>query len=113
MRSASAPLALPEVGEVGQDESDFDLDCDWNVVLLDDDSHSYDYVIEMLGDIFGYDPLQAYCFAVEVDMKKRVRLWTGARERAEAFQERIHDYGADPRMEESEGSMSCILEPVY
>ena len=27
----------------------------YNVVLLDDDDHSYAYVIEMLGDVFGYD----------------------------------------------------------
>ena len=112
MRLASAPLALPELDDINQSDDEFDLDTDWNVVLLDDDCHTYDYVIEMLGDIFGYDPLQAFGFAVEVDMKKRVRLWTGARERAEGFQERIHDYGADPRMENSLGSMSCILEPV-
>ena len=27
----------------------------WHVVLVDDDDHSYDYVIEMLGKLFHHD----------------------------------------------------------
>ncbi len=105
-------LPLPQLDDTDLEDEDFDLDSDWNVVLLDDDFHSYDYVIEMLGDIFGYEPIKAYGFAIEVDMKKRVIVWTGARERAEAYQEKIHDFGADPLMEVSLGSMSAILEPA-
>jgi len=26
----------------------------WNVVLLDDDDHSYEYVVEMLGALVGH-----------------------------------------------------------
>ncbi|RYX84732.1 ATP-dependent Clp protease adaptor ClpS [bacterium] len=103
-------VTRPSLEEI--EELDTDLDSDWNVVLLDDDHHTYDYVIEMLGDVFGYDVLQAYGFAIEVDMKKRVIVWTGARERAEAYQEKIHDYGPDWRMDISQGSMTAILEPA-
>ena len=104
---------MPEVDDTQLEDEDIEFDCDWNVVLLDDDFHSYNYVVEMLGDIFGYEPIKAYGFAIEVDMKKRVVLWTGAKEKAEAFQEKIHDYGADPLMEVSFGSMSAILEPAF
>ena len=110
LSSETQTVTLPSLEEI--EEQDLDLDCDWNVVLLDDDHHTYDYVIEMLGDVFGYDVLQAYGFAIEVDMKKRVTLWTGARERAEAYQEKIHDYGPDWRMDSSQGSMTAILEPA-
>jgi len=113
LSSDTQTLPLPEIADTQLEDEDIDFDADWNVVLLDDDFHSYDYVIEMLGDIFGYEPIKAYGFAIEVDMKKRVTVWTGARERAEAYQEKIHDFGADPRMEISQGSMSAILEPVF
>ena len=111
LSSQTQTVTLPTLEEI--EEQDLGLDADWNVVLLDDDHHTYDYVIEMLGDVFGYDELQAYGFAIEVDMKKRVTVWTGALERAEAYQAKIHEYGADPRMAISRGSMSAILEPAH
>ena len=44
----------------------------YHVILLDDDDHTYDYVIEMLMDIFGHSMSTAYEMACEVDSKKRV-----------------------------------------
>lgn len=103
-------VVLPEVDlETTQDE-ELLSDSPWNVVLLDDDYHTYEYVIEMLMDIFGYPIRKAYKMTVEVDTQKRVVVWTGHLERAEAYQAQIHDYGADWRMESSQGSMSAILE---
>jgi ATP-dependent Clp protease adaptor protein ClpS len=102
--------ATPEIDfETIQDEV-LDSDSPWNVVLLDDDSHTYDYVIEMLMDIFGYAVRKAFQMTVEVDTAKRVIVWSGHLERAEAYQAQIHDYGADWRMDNSEGSMTAILE---
>jgi ATP-dependent Clp protease adaptor protein ClpS len=84
----------------------------WNVVLLDDDEHSYAYVVEMLGAVFGHSRARAYRMAQEVDRTGRVIVWTGAREVAEFKQERIHGYGADPRIASCRGSMSAVLEPA-
>ena len=82
----------------------------WNVVLIDDDHHTYDYVVEMLGAVFGYDTSTAYRMAVEVDGTGRVIVYTGPRETAEFKQVRIHGYGADPRLSKCRGSMSSVLE---
>ena len=92
-------------------ERDEDLDADkpWHVVLLDDDHHTYEYVIEMLGVIFGYGKAKGFLMACEVDAKKRVIVWTRHLEVAELKQQQIHDYGPDWRME-SEGSMGARLE---
>ena len=84
----------------------------WHVVLLDDDEHTYAYVIEMLGVVFGHPPPEAYRMAVEVDKTGRVIVWTGAREVAEFKQERVHGYGADARIRTCKGSMSAVLEPA-
>ena len=84
----------------------------WNVVLLNDDDHTYDYVIEMLGKLFNHDLDTAFRMAAEVDSAGRVIVDTTSKERAELKQEQIHAYGADHRMARSQGSMSAEIEPV-
>lgn len=84
----------------------------YNVVLLDDDHHTYAYVIEMLGKLFGHDPQKAFKMAEEVDMKGRVIVLTTHKEKAELKRDQITAYGADFRMESSQGSMSAIVEPA-
>lgn len=84
----------------------------WNVVLLNDDDHSYDYVIEMLMELFGHPLEAAYVMACEVDAQDRVIVDTTSRERAELKQEQIHAYGKDWRIPRCQGSMSSVIEPV-
>lgn len=84
----------------------------YNVILLDDDDHTYDYVIEMLMDIFGHTMRKAYEMACEVDAKKRVIVDTTHKERAEHRKQQIESYGADWRMPDCKGSMSATIEPV-
>jgi ATP-dependent Clp protease adaptor protein ClpS len=84
----------------------------WNVVLLDDDDHSYDYVIEMLRRLFGHNVMDAIGMAREVDLTGRVIVLTTHRERAELERDRIHSYGADPRIPRCKGSMSAVIEPA-
>lgn len=84
----------------------------YNVVLLDDDDHSYEYVIEMLGVIFAYEPEKGYQLAKEVDETGRVIVLTTHMERAELKREQIIAYGADPRMSRSKTSMRAVIEPA-
>jgi len=84
----------------------------WHVVLLDDDDHTYDYVIEMLGKLFGHSRQTAYRMACEVDATGRVVVDTTTRERAELKRDQIHAYGRDWRLERSRGSMSAVIEPA-
>ncbi len=82
----------------------------FHLVLLDDDHHSYQYVIEMLHSIFGYSAEKAWTLARVVDTQGRVILETASREQCEGHQSQIHAWGADPRLPASLGSMSAILE---
>jgi ATP-dependent Clp protease adaptor protein ClpS len=84
----------------------------WHVVLLNDDDHTYEYVIEMLMRLFGHSPERAFQLAREVDLTGRVIVDTTSRERAELKQEQIHGYGRDERLARSAGSMSAELEPA-
>jgi len=80
------------------------------LVLLDDDEHTYEYVIEMLGALFGYGPEKAFALARLVDSQGRVTLMTASRPDCEAKQSQVHAYGADPRIPTSKGSMTAIVE---
>ena len=82
----------------------------YHVILLDDDDHTYEYVIEMLGKLFAHDVTKAYMMAKEVDGSGRVIVDTTTLERAELKRDQIHAYGADWRMDRSRGSMSAVLE---
>lgn len=84
----------------------------WNVVLLDDNDHTYDYVIIMLSDLFGHPLPTCFKMAQEVDASGRVIVFSTHRERAELERNRIHGYGADPRIPKCKGSMSAIIEPA-
>ena len=84
----------------------------YNVVLLDDDEHTYDYVIEMLMRLFSIGEARALRHTVEVDTSGRTIVLTGEIEEATVSKEMIHGYGADPRMANSQGSMTAVVEPA-
>jgi ATP-dependent Clp protease adaptor protein ClpS len=102
------PTVLPEIG-TRQNEERVPL---FNVVLLDDNDHTYDYVVEMLSKIFLLPAEVAFQHAVEVDTTGRTVVMTCERDQAEFGRDQIHGYGADPRMPRSKGSMRALVEPA-
>jgi ATP-dependent Clp protease adaptor protein ClpS len=84
----------------------------YHVVLLDDDEHTYDYVIEMLQKLFLLPADVALRHAVEVDSTGRTIVITCERPEAEFARDQIHGFGADRRMPKSKGSMSAVLVPA-
>ena len=84
----------------------------YHVLLLDDDHHTYEYVIGMLRKLFGYSTERAFQLATEVDSSGRVILTTTTREHAELKRDQIHAFGRDWRIARCEGSMTSIIEPA-
>ncbi|MBV9508587.1 MAG: ATP-dependent Clp protease adaptor ClpS [Acidobacteriia bacterium] len=84
----------------------------YRVVLLDDNDHTYDYVIEMLQKIFYFSMEQAYRHAEEVDRSGRTVLITCELPQAEFARDQIQGYGPDPRLARSRGSMAAVIEPA-
>lgn len=85
----------------------------YNVVLLNDDDHTYQYVIVMLQQLFGYPPEKGFQMAQEVDRTGRVIVLTTTREHAELKQDQIHAFGPDPwSSRDCKGSMTAIIEPA-
>ena len=84
----------------------------YNVVLLDDNDHSYEYVIRMLAAVFGHSLERAYEMAREVDATGRVIVATVNLEKAELKREQIQTFGPDPLIPRCKGSMSARVEPA-
>ena len=84
----------------------------WNVILLNDDDHTYQYVIAMLQAVFGFPAEKGMQHAEEVDKTGRTILITTTREHAELKQEQVHSFGPDPFVARCKGSMTCVIEPA-
>jgi ATP-dependent Clp protease adaptor protein ClpS len=84
----------------------------YNVVLLNDDDHSFEYVILMLQKLFGHPQEKGYLMAWEVHTQGRVIVLTTTLELAELKRDQIHAYGPDPLIPRCKGSMSATIEPA-
>jgi ATP-dependent Clp protease adaptor protein ClpS len=85
----------------------------YNVVLLNDDDHTFRYVITMMQELFGYPPEKGFQIADEVHNSGRAVVLTTTKEHAELKQDQIHAYGPDPwASKECQGSMTAIIEPA-
>lgn len=82
----------------------------YHVLLLDDEDHTHEYVIEMMRAIFGYPLERGYQIAKQVDTHKKVIVFTTHKELAELKRDQIHAFGTDIRVATCAGSMSaCIV----
>jgi ATP-dependent Clp protease adaptor protein ClpS len=84
----------------------------YNVILWNDDDHTYLYVIHMLGELFAYPTEKAFQMAREVDTTGKVIVLTTTREHAELKRDQIHAYGKDAELPRCQGSMFATIEAV-
>lgn len=103
-------LTLPETDT--QSEQKVKRQPPYHVILLNDDDHSYAYVILMLKELFGHPVEKGFLLAEEVDRSGRAIVLTTTREHAELKQDQIHAYGPDPTIARCKGSMSAVIEPA-
>ena len=81
----------------------------YHVILLNDDDHTYDYVVEMLQKIFNHSVEQAYLMALQVDRNGKAIVCTTHKERAELKCEQIRSYGLDLRVASCTTSMAAMI----
>ncbi len=84
----------------------------YNVVLWDDNEHSYDYVMKMMQVLFAHPVEKAFQIAETVDARGRAICLTTTLEHAELKRDQIHSYGKDSLIARCAGSMSASIEPV-
>jgi len=84
----------------------------YNVVLLNDEEHTFDYVIELLTKLFAHPVATAKDLTWRIHTTGRAIVYTTHREKAELKREQVLTYGPDPRMSISKGPLGCYIEPA-
>lgn len=84
----------------------------YQVILWDDDDHTYDYVMMMMQELFAHSTEKAFKIAEEVDTAGRAICLTTTKEHAELKRDQIHAFGRDIYLERCTGSMWSTIEPV-
>ncbi len=84
----------------------------YQVILWDDDDHTYAYVIVMMMELFGHPAEKGFQIAREVDTQGRAAVLVTTREHAELKRDQIHAYGKDDLIDHCAGSMWATIEPL-
>ncbi|MHB8899417.1 MAG: ATP-dependent Clp protease adaptor ClpS [Thermoguttaceae bacterium] len=84
----------------------------YNVVLWNDDDHTYTYVIAMMMQLFGHTFEKGYQIAKTVDTQGKAIVLTTTLEHAELKRDQIHAFGRDEDIENCAGAMYASIEPA-
>jgi ATP-dependent Clp protease adaptor protein ClpS len=83
------------------------------VVLLNDDEHSFQYVIDTLLKVFGYPKEKCYSLTLQIHQQGRGIVWTGPKEVAELKRDQIRSAGPDFHAEKKVGfPLGVVIEPM-
>jgi len=82
----------------------------YHVIILNDDEHTFDYVIEMLQAVFALSFPAALSHTIEADSTGSSIVHTCGLEEAERKRDQVHAYGPDWRMPNSRSSVAALIE---
>jgi ATP-dependent Clp protease adaptor protein ClpS len=84
----------------------------YNVILDNDDHHSFEFVVEVIRKALGYNEQKAFVLTHEAHTKGRAVVWTGTKEVAELKMEQMltfHEIRPEGRQL---GPLSVTIEPA-
>jgi ATP-dependent Clp protease adaptor protein ClpS len=84
----------------------------YNVVILNDEEHTFDYVIELLVKLFRHSVAKAEELALRIHNTGRAVVFTTHKELAELKRDQVIAYGPDPLSQSSKGPLRCYIEPA-
>jgi ATP-dependent Clp protease adaptor protein ClpS len=83
------------------------------VVVLNDEEHTFEYVIETLMKVFGYPQEKSCSLALQIDRDGRAIVWSGSREVAELKRDQIRSAGPDfYATKKVDFPLGVIVEPL-
>jgi ATP-dependent Clp protease adaptor protein ClpS len=83
----------------------------YNVILENDDHHSFEFVIDVLRKVLGCTEQRAFRFAEQAHTTGRAVIWTGSKEVAELKVDQIRSFH-EIRGSLKLGPLGCTLEPA-
>ncbi len=84
----------------------------YHVIILNDEEHTFEYVIEMLQAIFKIPYATAFAHTAEADSTGSSIVLTTTLADAEHKRDQVHAYGPDWRLPHSRGSVAALVEPA-
>jgi ATP-dependent Clp protease adaptor protein ClpS len=85
----------------------------YGVIVLNDDKHTFPYVIEVLQKTFGYALPRAFKLTLQVHVSGRALVWSGPLETAEFKRDRIIGFGPDGYgAKPVTFPLGCMIEPM-
>lgn len=67
----------------------------YHVVLLNDEHHTFAYVIDLLQRVFGHPADKAFKLTEQIHRQGKAAVWTGQKEVAEFKADRVRGFGPD------------------
>lgn len=108
MTVTTKTVVEPEIGE----ESATEKQKLYHIIILNDEEHTIDYVVEMLQAIVRISASAALACTLEADSAGSSIVCTCGLEEAESKRDLIHAYGPDWRLPHSRGSVTALVEPA-
>lgn len=84
----------------------------YHVIILNDEEHTFEYVIELLCKIFKHDATTSESLTWKIHTGGRAVVYTTHKEHAELKRDQVLSFGPDPRMSISKGPLQCYIEPA-
>jgi ATP-dependent Clp protease adaptor protein ClpS len=85
----------------------------YNVILENDDHHSMEFVIEVLGKALGYNLERAFQLMMQAHTSGRAVVWTGPKEVAELKADQIRSFSEIRERDGARlGPLGCSVEPA-
>lgn len=84
----------------------------YNVILLNDDHHSLEFVIAVLCKVLGCSVERAFQLMLEAHESGRAIIWTGTKEVAELKAEQVHTFPEVRDDGRDLGPLGCEIEPA-
>jgi ATP-dependent Clp protease adaptor protein ClpS len=84
----------------------------FNVILENDDDHSFEFVVETLQKALGFSAQRAFLLTNEAHSKGRAVIWTGPKEVAELKVEQIQSFHEVRAGGKKLGPLGVTIEPA-
>jgi ATP-dependent Clp protease adaptor protein ClpS len=84
----------------------------YNVILRNDDFHSFEFVIQVLRKALGVDEQKAFLLTEEAHTSGRAIVWTGPKEVAEFKVDQIRTFHEKRGNGTNLGPLDCDIEPA-
>ena len=85
----------------------------YHVILLNDDDHTAEFVVDVLCKVLGCAVEHAVQLTVEAHTTGRAVIWTGPKEVAELKQEQVTTFHETRERDGAQlGPLGCVIEPA-